>query len=288
MSQVNTTQDVFQIEIQSIQNQINSALGNALTVSSVTELNGSVTNLFPGINQQFSINAQSVSLKKGKLISSPQSLRSGFNKALLSEVKQIEKGGMSGLQAHKTGFISTLSKMDIKMTDIKAIESQLKKVANAGTVEEVKTAVLGVMNTLEVQHQQVFTQNIGVALQQSMVSTGLSQTKFMEMPGGIRVVGMNEQGKVLISEVSIDSKTQRVDIVSETIGFEGDKCKETMSTFLLEAEKRGLKSATGNNTKQTKVPVGSYAEQLDMVLKKTKKQDKKKPKLPPPPSLLKH
>ena len=68
----------------------------------------------------------------------------------------MQAQGLSSLDAKKGSMLSTLSKMDFKVTDHHAITKGIKAVMNAKDENSLNTGIKAVMNNLEAAHTKVF------------------------------------------------------------------------------------------------------------------------------------
>lgn len=207
-------------------------------------------------------------------VSSPNSLRMIFADSFSPAVKKMQVKGLSSLDAKKASLLATLSKMDIKVTDSQYVKSSIKSIINASDDKVLNTEIKGVMNHLEAVHTKVFAANLAKVCATASLKVGFNLVTIKPVNGKLEVIAKNHEGKHLVSEITVDSKTSRVDCNTETIGITDGSCKLIIKQFNDELKKLGVKIGNEKTTLTGGACQMSYSKIIDQNEKE--QQNKKK------------
>ncbi len=215
-------------------------------------------------------------------VCSPNLLRAAFGNSFAPNIKKLEAKGLSSLDAKKASLISSISKMDFKITDKKAITNRIKAVMNAKDENTLNTEIKSVMNHLEVDHTKVFTSNLAKACAAASLKVGFKQVEIKQVNGKLEVIATNSIGQRLNSEISVDAKTNNVNANTETIGITDGSCNAIISNFNNELKKMGIKIGDEKTTftgGACQLPYSKMIDQQDKEQQRKKKEQERLRKL---------
>jgi hypothetical protein len=212
-------------------------------------------------------------------VSSPNLLRAAFANSFAPNIKKLEAKGLTSLDAKKASLISSISKMDFKITDRKEITTRIKAVMNAKDEKTLNTEIKSVLNNLEVTHTKVFASNLAKACAAASLKAGFKQVEIKQVNGKLEVIATNSIGQRLNSEISIDAKTNNVNANTETIGITDGSCNSIISTFNNELKKMGIKIGDEKTTFTGGACQLSYSKMIDQQDKETQRKKKEQERL---------
>lgn len=207
-------------------------------------------------------------------ICSPNELRAVFGNSFAPSVKSMQAKGFSLLDAKKVSMLTTLSKMDFKVTDQKIITNSIKAVMNAKDDKILNTEIKTMMNRLETDHTKVFTANLAKACAAASVKVGFNQVVIKPVNGKLEVIAKNSEETHLLSEIVVNRKTNQVDCNTETIGISDGTCSHIIRQFNEELKKMGIRIGNEKTTFTGGVCQMSYSKMIDQ--EKKLQQRKKK------------
>ena len=208
-------------------------------------------------------------------VCSPNTLRTIFANSFSPTIKKLEAKGFTSLEAKKASLISSLSKMDVKITDSHNLESSIKLIIDAKDEKVLNTEIKAVMNKIEVNHTKVFAASLAKICATASLKVGFSQVAIKPVNGKLEVIARNPEGKHLVSEIAVDPITNQLNCNTEAIGITDGSCKKIIEQFNDEMKKMGVKighektSLTGGNCLMT------YSKMIDKT-EKEHQQNKKK------------
>lgn len=181
-------------------------------------------------------------------VCSPNALRTTFGQTFSTTIKQLEKTGVSSLDAKKGALLASLSKMDFKVSELTSVKASLKGVLQTKDEKALITGIKTVMGQLEVAHTKVFTQNLANACARASMTVGFKQVEIKPINGKLEVIATNHIGQRLVSEISVDAKTNQVNASTETIGISDGSCNSIIVGFNDELKKMGIKLGSEKTT----------------------------------------
>ncbi len=238
MSQIRQRRNVTELVAVNFEQAINvttaaSVVGNAISNVTDTVIRELITD-----NVDFS--STTISSSMPNTIQSPIVLRNKFAESYTKAMTEITQE-MDLVTKQKMAVIKTLSICGHKIQSSKTLETGVQEVMKAMTSEALSTTVEKIMNTVQSEHNTIFMNSIASVVQRASIAIGFSDVKIQQVAGIKSVVALNEQGQSIVTDVKVDEKTQRVDLVSETIGINDKSCNIILNKFDKELEKAGLK-----------------------------------------------
>lgn len=225
-----------------------------------------VTSIIQSIAGSLSITTAYTSIK------SPNTLRASFKEAFSPTLSVLESNGVSPVVARKATLLNTLKRMDFKVKDNNIINNSLRAVFEARDLRTLNTEIKAVMQKLEASHTEVFTQNIATACAIASKNIGFGETEIKMVQGKLEVITSNRQGKYLVSEISLDTRTNQVNANTETIGITDGSCKEIINSFNEELRKMKIKIDNQKNTFTGGVCQMPYSKIIDSQVKDAKQK----------------
>lgn len=207
-------------------------------------------------------------------VCSPNTLRTIFGNSFAPSLKTLQAHGLSALDAKKASMLTTLSKMDFKVTDKSIISNNIKAVMNAKDEKTLHTEIKTVMSQLEADHTKVFAANLAKACSAASVKVGFNQVIIKPVNGKLEVIAKNNEGKHLVSEIAVNQKTNQVDCNTETIGITDGSCTPIIQQFNEELKKMGIKIGSEKTTFTGGACQMSYSKMIDQ--SENEQQRKKK------------
>lgn len=205
-------------------------------------------------------------------VSSPNELRAQFRKTYASISKKIAQNGLSTFEATKASVIATISKMNFKVEDGRAVRQAMKALVNIRELNSLKKEVKSLMNHLEVSHTKAFTSVLARACVKASIAVGFKEVEVKDILGKLEVIATNSIGQRLISEIGVDSRTNAVNMNTETIGITDRSCSVIMNQFNNELKKMGIKIGSEETRFTGGVCQMSYAKMIDQHDKERKRK----------------
>lgn len=205
-------------------------------------------------------------------IKSPNTLRASFNETFTPTLAKLEEKGVNPVVARKATLLTTLKKMDFKVKENASINSSLKAVFEAKDMKTLNARIKTVMHKLEVSHTEVFAENIATACAIASKSIGFREVEIKTVQGKLEVIASNNQGQRILSEISLDTKTNQVNANTETIGITDGSCTAIIQSFNEELRKLNIKIGEEKKTFTGGICKMSYAKMIDQQVKESKKQ----------------
>lgn len=205
-------------------------------------------------------------------IKSPNTLRASFNETFTPTLTKLEAKGVNPVVARKATLLTTLKKMDFKVKEYASINSSLKAVFEAKDMKTLNTSIKTVMQKLEVSHTEVFAENIATACAIASKNIGFKEVEIKTVQGKLEVIASNNKGQRILSEISLDPKTNQVNANTETIGITDGSCTAIIQSFNEELRKMNIKIGEEKKTFTGGICQMSYAKMIDQQVKESKKQ----------------
>lgn len=205
-------------------------------------------------------------------IKSPNTLRASFKEAFSPTLSKLEENGINPVVARKATLINTLNKLDFKIKKDDSIIGSLKAVFEAKDMKTLNTEIKTVMHKLEVNHTEVFAQNIATACAIASKNIGFREVEIKIVQGKFEVIASNKQGQRILSEINLDSKTNKVNANTETIGITDGSCTSIITQFNEELRRMNIKIGEEKNIFTGGVCQMSYSKIINQQDKESKKQ----------------
>ena len=205
-------------------------------------------------------------------IKSPNTLRASFIEAFTPTLSKLEAKGINPVVARKATLINTLNKMDFKIKEDDTINSSLMAVFQSKDMKTLNTEIKTVMHKLEVSHTEVFAENIVTACAIASKNIGFREVEVKTVQGRLEVIASNSQGQHILSEISLDIKSNQVNASTETIGITDGSCTAIIQSFNEELRKMNIKIGEEKKTFTGGMCQMSYAKMIDQQDKESKKQ----------------
>lgn len=244
-------------------------LSNSINVSNIaTSVNNVVNSGFSFLHNELinNINLKTTTLNtQVSTISSPVSLKSDFKQMYTENLREISS--TDTLVKQKASFINTISNSNYNLTSTNVIEQQIKEVINASTQEAFAKNVETVMNEIQEQHTEVFVKEIGNIVREVSSKVNFKQTQIKTINNTLTIVALNDKGQALLSEIRVEPKTKKLDIVTETVGISDDTCTKILKQFDDELKKAGVRFNSTDSKWTGGVPWLPNSQKLDKELK---------------------
>ncbi|MBE0652682.1 MAG: hypothetical protein IH594_02720 [Bacteroidales bacterium] len=179
-----------------------------------------------------------------QVISSPQQMKMGFKNYFIHNMGEINTGEV--LAKQKTAVIKTLQSMDYRIEKPEQVLTNMKVAMESANIKEFAAKVDVLMSDIEMQHTNYLIKNASVIIQQATMSVGFAEDMMVNTIDNKTVVSASKDGKALLTEIAFDRQKNKIDIITETIEFEGEGCDSVMEAFQKELEAKGLKFAASN------------------------------------------
>jgi len=209
-------------------------------------------------------------------IISPSMLRCGFKETFLPTLKRLEATGANPINARKAALLATLNIMDFKVAHNNVITENLKAMLQTKNMGTLNSGMKVVMNGLEAVHTDVFVKNITNACVIASQNTGFKNVEVKSVNGKTEVIATNLQGQHLISEISVDTKTNQVSANTETIGIMDGSCTQIINRFNDELKSMNIKIGKEKRTFTSGVCQMDYSKIIDKQDKELKRQQQAK------------
>lgn len=278
MSQITERRNVISIdEIPWVQ-EVRSSMVNLAELSDYSPANVSMPDLESFCPQDIisALNAHTGGLivDRSTVISSPASLRSDFATRFRSTVQNLQASNLEPADVKKAALLSTVSQMDFKVTDKATFNRNLKAVIDTTDEKVLSKSMERVMQGLEADHTKAFEANLARACAVASAKVGFERVTVKPVNGKLQVIATNIEGRHLLSEISVDKQTQRVDCSTEPIGITDGSCTKIMEQFNDELRKMRIKVGE----ESTQVTGGAcqlpYAQMLDRLEKEDQRRQK--------------
>ncbi|HBG62232.1 MAG TPA: hypothetical protein DDX37_10440 [Candidatus Omnitrophica bacterium] len=205
-------------------------------------------------------------------IKSPNTLRASFREAFSPTLSNLEAKGVNPIIARKATLINTLKMMNFRIKEDVSINSSLRAVFEAKDLKTLNTGIKTVMHKLEVSHTEVFAQNIATACSIASKNIGFREVEIKTIQGKLEVIASNSHGQRLLSEISLDAKSNQVNANTETIGITDGSCTSIINNFNAELRKMNIKIGEEKKILTGGLCQMSYAKIIDKQDKELKKQ----------------
>lgn len=237
MSQIRTRRNVTELAAVNFADTINvTTASSALRTTLANITDSAIQELITG-----NIDFKTTTVKgSSNVVSSPVVLRNAFAESYSNEIGKLQSRTNS-LTKQKMAIIKTITNGEYKVKNTEVVSRGINEVLLSQTPEKLTTSLEKMMNAVQSEHNAVFTETISQVVKKASVATGFTNVQIKQTTGQISVIALNEKGQSIITDVAIDDKTQRVDMVSETIGINDKSCDSILNKFDQELEKAGLK-----------------------------------------------
>ena len=205
-------------------------------------------------------------------IKSPNTLRASFREAFSPTLSNLGAKGVNPIIARKATLINTLKMMNFRIKEDVSINSSLRAVFEAKDLKTLNTGIKTVMHKLEVSHTEVFAQNIATACSIASKNIGFREVEIKTIQGKLEVIASNSHGQRLLSEISLDAKSNQVNANTETIGITDGSCTSIINNFNAELRKMNIKIGEEKKILTGGLCQMSYAKIIDKQDKELKKQ----------------
>lgn len=179
-----------------------------------------------------------------QMISSPQQMKMGFKDYFIQNMGELTTN--EALVKQKTAVIKTLQTMDYQIEKPEQVLTDMKVAMEATTVKEFAAKVDVLMSNIEMQHTNYLIKNASVIIQQATMNVGFADDMMVNTINNKTVISASKGSKAMLTEIAFDRKKNKIDIITETIGFKGEGCDSVMEAFQKELEVKGLKFAASN------------------------------------------
>lgn len=239
MSQVRTRRNVTELTAVNFSDTISNDLSAAAVLRSAISNDINLANDKLIID---SLNVSSIAINQSKtsVVQSPVVLRNEFANSYKKTLTALTEN-VDTLTRQKMAVINTVSTGSYKIQSTETVKTGIKEVMKATSSEMLSASVEKMMNAVQTEHNIIFTNRIASVVERASIATGFSNVKVKQIKGVISVIALNEQGQSIVTDVKVDEKTHRVDLVSETIGIKDKSCNTLLNKFDKELEKAGLK-----------------------------------------------
>jgi hypothetical protein len=239
MSQVRTRRNVTELSVVSFSDTVNVsvAAASAATKAISTMSNMAFRELVSG---SVDIKSTTISETMAGIVKSPVALRNSFAETYTRSMDEITEN-IDVVTKQKIAIVKTIAQGDYQVLSEKTVETGIQAILKSTRSTELSVAVNTMMNTIQQEHNTVFTQSIAAVVKKASISSGFANVKVKAAGHKVSVIALNENGQSILTDVKIDAKTQRVDLVSETIGIVDKSCDSILNKFDQELEKAGLK-----------------------------------------------
>jgi hypothetical protein len=182
--------------------------------------------------------------KTNQVISSPQQMKMGFKDNFIQNMSVLNTG--ETLLKQKTAVIKTLQSMDYRIEKPEQVITDIKIAMESTNVKEFAAKVDVLMSKIEMQHTNYLIKNASAIIQQATMNVGFAEDMMVNTIDNKTVVSASKDGNALLTEIAFNRQRNKIDIITETIGFEGEGCDTVMAAFQKELESKGLKFSVSN------------------------------------------
>ncbi|NPA44906.1 MAG: hypothetical protein GXO49_05170 [Chlorobi bacterium] len=206
----------------------NAEVDSAIALSTNSELKALISN--------------SVVVEKAKnIVQTPEQLKVDFSTSFSKNMEAMVNTNVNNLVKQKVAVINAIKEGGYKIQTGSIIKNGIAKIISSETENGFKTAVNTLMNNVKNEHNTVFTQSVANVVKDASVAIGFTNVSLVYSDAKVSVIAENNQGEAILTEVRIDRKTSKVDLVSETIGIADNSCNVKLNQLDKELEKRGIK-----------------------------------------------
>lgn len=239
MSQVRTRRNVTELSAVSFSDTVNvsMAAASAATKAISTMSNMAFRELVSG---SVDVKSTTIGATKAVTLKSPVALRNSFAETYTLSMDEITEN-IDVVTKQKMAIVKTIAQGDYQVLSESTVDKGIQAVMKSTDSSELLVAVDTMMNTIQQEHNTVFTQSIAAVVKKASISSGFANVKVKAEGHKVSVIALNENGQSIVTDVKIDDKTQRVDLTSETIGIVDKSCDSILNKFDQELEKAGLK-----------------------------------------------
>lgn len=241
MSKVETRRNITEIQAIPLSSMVSNVSRTASVVSNavVTMTDAAIKEMITG-----NVNLQASTLKSemgSTALYSPVNLRQQFSEIYTSSITEFS-GVKEVLTRQKAAALKTISSCDYQVQSPATIQQGITQIMQADAQQSFSRAVESVMNEIQAQHNQVFTHHLSSIVKEASIKSGFAkEVKVKVLNQKLSVIATNEHGQALLSEIQVDKKSQRLDLVTETIGISDGSCNVILQKFGEELEKAGVK-----------------------------------------------
>ncbi len=179
-----------------------------------------------------------------QVISSPQQMKMGFKDNFIHNMSVLNTG--EALAKQKTAVVKTLQSMNYLIEKPEQVLTDMKIALETSTVKEFAAKVDVLMSNIEMQHTNYLINKASVIIQQATMNVGFADGLMVNTIDNKTVISASKGNRAMLTEIAFDRKKNKIDIITETIGFEGEGCDSVMEAFQKELEVKGLKFAASN------------------------------------------
>lgn len=238
MSQVVTRSDVNQVSEVQIGNLFSAPIALAGIIYGVGSI--AVNELITGsVDLSSTTVADAVSRVT---IKSPQCVNNSFIESFTKQMNACNQKIMDPLASQQQALLVSLCTVDysIRPESRIRIEQLTHEVLHAKDEATILSASSALIQHIQEDHALMFRESVAVAVQSAVVKSGFSRIALRQEAHTAVIIGQNENGQALISEVRMDEQG-KVDLVSETLGFSDGACSVVMKQFDYELAEAGIK-----------------------------------------------
>jgi hypothetical protein len=241
MSQIVTQENLIELESAPVFNDmINKNISTMITESTNEILAAGISLLTSGNK----IKQSSPKLNQSQLISSPMKLKETFKDFFSNNMNDIKTD--DALVKQKTAVVQTLQGLDYKIEKSDIVKSKLNSVLKSTSVTEFASNVDVLMEDIQEQHTEFLIKNATSIISEATMKVGFAEDLIITNQPNKTIIVASNNGKALLTEIKVDNSKNRIDISTETIGFEGEECNTVIEAFQKELSEKGLKFSNIN------------------------------------------
>lgn len=182
--------------------------------------------------------------KTSHVIRSPQQMKMEFKENFIQNMGEINT--VDSLAKQKTVIIKTLQSMDYRIERPEQVLTDMRIALESTNAKEFAVNVDVLMSNIELQHTNYLIINASAIIHQATMNVGFTEDMMVNTSDDKTVVSASKDGKAMLTEIAFDRQKNKIDIITETIGFEGEGCDAVMVPFQKELKIKGLKFAASN------------------------------------------
>lgn len=246
-------------------------ISNYSTLSAVLQsikptLSTGISELLESLNVNQKNNMVNVS------IVSPNTLRESFKKNFSSCKLDLMGNQKDPVITRKATILKTLEHMNFKVEDQDAIAEDINEILISDNIQALNVGISVMMNRLEVGHTKAFSSTIANACAIASENVGFKTVDIITVNDRIEVLATNHNGQRLLSEISLNKKTNQVNANTETIGITDGSCHVIIKQFDEELRKMNIKIGEQQNAYTGGKCQMSYSRMIDQMDKTSHKK----------------
>jgi len=190
-------------------------------------------------------NAALQASKNKPMAESPKVLKSVAALRAESAPLELSVSASHNLETLKAQAFKELATQPLMVANQAKLKTSILALDCAQTLEELETAHLGVVATLESGHQQVFTTAILDAGKRAASKIGFTKIESLPSPlvSTVRFAATDALGRTIVTEVN-SARDGNMKIETEVVGVSDGSCTTILDDFDKALEAEGVKSKT--------------------------------------------